>query len=342
MPAAFVGTFAALTVLPIPARWAARAAAWAAAVVLALGALHTAQAAAFPVKPMRIIVPFPPGAFNDQLARLLAQKMGETWKQPVMVDNRPGAGTVLGTDLAAKAPADGHTLLVVSFAFAVNPSLMTQLPYDTRRQFTPVALAAGAPNVLVVHPSLPVRSVPQLLDYARRHPGELDYATAGHGTSNHLCAELFKSLAKVNLTHVPYKGSAPAVSDLLGGQVKVMFDNAPNVMPHVKAGKLRALAVTTAARAQYLPGLPSIAETVPGYDVEVWFGVVAPARTPKAVVATLNAEINRILALPEVRQRFAQQGVRAIGGTPEQFGAYLDEQMTRWAKVVKEAGVRIE
>jgi len=316
--------------------------AWTAAVLASCLIVPCAQPAGFPAKPMRIIVPFPPGAFNDQLARLIAQKMHQTWKQPVMVDNRPGGGTVLGTDLAARAPADGHTLLVVSFAFAVNPSLMAQLPYDTRRAFTPVVLAAGAPNVLVVHPSLPVRSVTQLLDYARRHPGKLDYATAGHGTSNHLCAELFAALAKVNLTHVPYKGSAPAVSDLLGGQVKVMFDNAPNVMPHVKAGTLRALAVTTEARAPFVPNLPSIAETVPGYDVEVWFGVVVPARTPKPVVAALNAQINRILALPEVRQRFAQQGVRAIGGTPEQFGAYLDDQMTRWAKVVKEAGVRIE
>lgn len=305
--------------------------------------MPAAHAATFPSKPLRIIVPFPPGAFNDQLARLLAQKLGERWKQPVVVDNRPGGSTVLGTDLAARAAPDGHTLLIVSFAFAVNPSLMTQLPYDTRRQFTPVVLAAATPNMLVVNPTLPVRSVGELIDYARRHPGKLDYATAGNGTSNHLCMELFKNMARVDLVHVPYRGSAPAVTDLLGGQVKVMFDNVPNVLPHVKAGKLRALAVSSATRSEFAPDLPSVAEGgVPGYDVEVWFGVVAPAGTPKTTVALLNTEINRVLALPEVKDRFARQGVRVVGGTPEQFGAYLNDQMVRWAQVVKETGVRIE
>ncbi|MCW5622273.1 MAG: tripartite tricarboxylate transporter substrate binding protein [Burkholderiales bacterium] len=312
------------------------------ALVLAC-AMPAAHAATFPSKPLRIIVPFPPGAFNDQLARLLAQKLGERWKQPVVVDNRPGGSTVLGTDLAARAAPDGHTLLIVSFAFAVNPSLMTQLPYDTRRQFTPVVLAAATPNMLVVNPTLPVRSVRELIDYARRHPGKLDYATAGNGTSNHLCMELFKSMARVDLVHVPYRGSAPAVTDLLGGQVKVMFDNVPNVLPHVKAGKLRALAVSSATRSEFAPDLPSVAEGgVPGYDVEVWFGVVAPAGTPKSTVTVLNTEINRVLALPEVKERFAQQGVRVVGGTPEQFGVYLNDQMARWAQVVKETGVRIE
>jgi tripartite-type tricarboxylate transporter receptor subunit TctC len=299
-------------------------------------------AAAFPVKPVRLIVPFPPGAFNDQLARTLSQKLGERWKQPVVVDNRPGASTVIGTDLAARAPADGHTLLIVSFAFAVNPSLHRSLPFDTGQDFTPVVLAAGTPNILVVHPGLPARSVKDLVQLARERPGRLDYATAGNGTSNHLCTELFKSLAGVDLVHVPYKGSAPAVTDLLGGQVQVMFDNAPNVLPHVRAGKLRALAISTAARSAFAPDLPAVAETVPGFDVEVWFGVVAPAGVPRQVIGRLNADINAVLALPEVKNRFAEQGVRVIGGSPESFGAYLQAQTRRWARVVKEAGLQVE
>jgi tripartite-type tricarboxylate transporter receptor subunit TctC len=301
-----------------------------------------APAAAFPSKPVRIIVPFPPGAFNDQLARTLAQKLSQRWKRPVIVDNRPGGSSIIGTDLAARAPADGHTLLVVSFAFAVNPSLYTALPFDTAKAFTPIVLAAGAPNFLVVHPGLEADTLPALLRLARARPGGLSYATAGNGTSNHLCMELLKRLAGVDLLLVPYKGSAPAVSDLIGGQVQVMFDNAPNVLPHVRAGKLRALAVSTAARSSLMPELPAVAETVPGYDVEVWFGVVAPAGVPREVVTQLNTEINRVLAAPEVKSRFAAQGVRVIGGSPEQFGAYLEAQMRRWARVVREAGLRIE
>lgn len=312
------------------------------ACALAFAALVPVSAAPFPSKPVRIIVPFPPGAFNDQLARTLGQKLSERWKQPVVVDNRPGGSTIIGTDLAARAPADGHTLLVVSFAFAVNPSLYRTLPFDTAKAFTPIVLAAGTPNFLVVHPSVPADSLAALLRRARERPGSLNYATAGNGTSNHLCMELLKRLAGVDFVQVPYKGSAPAVTDLIGGQVQVMFDNAPNVFAHVRAGKLRALAVSTAARSPLAPNLPAVAETVPGYDVEVWFGIVAPAGVPRQVVAVLNTEINRVLAAPEVRNRFAAQGVRVIGGSPEQFGAYLDGQMRRWAKVVQDAGLRID
>jgi len=300
-------------------------------------------AAEFPSKPLRIIVPFPPGGFNDQLARTLGQKFTERWRQPVVVDNRAGGSTLVGTDLAAKAPPDGHTLLMVSFAFAVNPSLHARLPYDTLRDFAPVVLAAGTSNFLVVNRDLPVKSVRELIRAAKARPGTMDYASGGNGTSPHLCMELLKSMAGIDLVHVAYKGSAPAVTDLIGGQVQVAFDNAPNVLPHVKAGKLRALAVSTAARSPLAPELPTIAESgVPGFDVEVWFGIVAPAGTPRDVVAQLNAEINRALALPEVRRRFAEQGVRTIGGTPEQFGAYLHGQIARWAKVVRDTGVRIE
>ena len=262
-------------------------------------------------------MPFPPGGFNDQLARTLAHKFTERWRQPVVVDNRAGGSTLVGTDLAAKAAPDGHTLLVVSFAFAVNPSLHTHLPYDTLRDFAPVVLAAGAPNFLVANRDLPVKSVRDLIQAAKTRPGAINYASGGNGTSPHLCMELLKSMAGIDLVHVAYKGSAPAVADLIGSQVQVAFDNAPNVLPHVKAGRLRALGVSTATRSPLAPELPTIAESgVPGFDVEVWFGVVAPAGTPREVLQQLNAEINRALALPEVKRRFAEQGVRTIGGTP--------------------------
>jgi len=311
--------------------------------VIAVGIIGGTVHAEYPSKPIRIIVPFPPGAFNDQLARVLSQKLGERWEQPIVVDNRPGGSTVIGTDLAAKAPADGHTLLVVSFAFAVNPSVLSRLPYDTRRDFAPVVLAAGTPNVLLVNPATKARNVGELIALARSKPGGLQYASAGHGTSPHLCMELLALTAHVDLTHLVYKGSAPALADLICGQVQAMFDNLPNALPHVKAGKLRALAVTAASRSPLAPQLPTLAEAgVPGYDVEVWFGVVAPARTPKDVIAKLNAEINGVLALPEVRARFGDQGVRVIGGPPERLGAHLQKEMAKWAKVVKDAGVRID
>jgi tripartite-type tricarboxylate transporter receptor subunit TctC len=301
------------------------------------------QAQGFPSKPIRIIVPFPPGAFNDQLARVLSQKLHERWGQPVVVDNRPGGATVIGTELAAKAAPDGYTLLVVSFAFAVNPSLQSRLPYDTLNDFTPVVLAATTPNLLVVNPSVPARSVKELLALARSKPGSLNYATAGNGTSNHLCMELFKSMTGADLVHIPYKGSAPAVADLLGGQVGVMFDNAPNVLQQVKAGKLRALAVSSGKRSPVAPELPTVAEAgVPGFDVEVWFGIVAPAGTPKDVVTSLNVEINRALRLPEVAAGFRDQGVGVVGGSPEQFSAHLRGQISKWAKVVKDTGVHLD
>jgi len=210
-----------------------------------------ALADSYPSKPIRIIVPYPPGGFNDTLARKLGQKLNEKWGQPVVVDNRPGGSTTIGTNLAAKAPADGHTLLIVSFAFGVNPSLYAQLPYDTQRDFAPVVLAAGTPNILVVNPQLPVKSVQELIALAKSKPGKLNYATAGNGSSNHLSMEMFKSMAGVDIVHVPYKGSAPAVTDLIGGQVDVMFDNVPNVLQHVKAGKLRGLAVSSSKRSPF-------------------------------------------------------------------------------------------
>ena len=308
----------------------------------AFAAMH-ALAQPYPSKPIRIVVPYPPGGFNDTLGRTLADKMQKDWGQTVVVENRPGANTVIGTDYVAKAPGDGYTLLVVAFPFAVTPSLIRDMPYDTLRDFQPIVLAATSPNMLVVNPDVPIHSVQELIASAKAKPRSLSYASTGNGSSNHISMELFKTMAGVDIVHIPYKGSAPAVTDLLGGQVQVMFDNVPNVLQHVKAGKLRALAVTSGKRTPLAPDVPTVAEAgVPGYDLSVWFGVVAPAATPRDIVQKLNAECLKILAMPEVRERFLAQGVEPVGSTPEQFGEHIRAQMAKWAKVVQDAGVKAE
>lgn len=302
-----------------------------------------AQGDHYPSRTVRLVVPFPPGAFNDQLGRILARKLHEAWGRSVVVENRPGGGSQLGTRAVAKAPPDGYTLLVTSFAFAVNPALYARLPYDTVRDFTPVILCAATPNLLVVGNDVAARSVQELVALAKSKPGELVYGSAGIGSSNHLTMELLKSRTGIDLVHVPYKGSAPAVLDLAAGRVQVMFDNAPNVLPQVKAGRLRALAVTTPRRFARLPELPTVAESgLRDFEVSVWFGLVAPARTPPAIVERINAEVNRILLLPDVQSTFRLQGVEAIGGSQQQFALHLESQMTKWSALVREAGIRIE
>lgn len=302
-----------------------------------------AHADAYPARTIRLVVPFPPGGFNDQLGRILAQKLHESWGQSVVVENRPGGGSQLGTQAVAKAPPDGYTLLVASFAFAVNPALYAKLPYDTARDFVPVILCAATPNLLVVGNDVAAKSVKDLVALAKAKPGELVYGSAGIGSSNHLSMELLKARAGIDLVHVPYKGSAPAVLDLVGGRVQAMFDNTPNVLPQVKAGKVRALAVTSPRRFALLPELPTVAEAgLKDFEVSVWFGVVAPARTPLAVVDRINAEVNRILLLPDVQSTFRLQGVETIGGSPQQFGLHLQSQMTKWGALVRDAGIRIE
>lgn len=303
----------------------------------------TVLAQSYPAKPIKIVVPYPPGGFNDTLGRTLAAKFTEEWGQPAIVENKPGANTLIGSDYVAKAAPDGYTLLIVAFPFAVAPSLIKNMPYDTVKDFAPVALAAQSPNLLVVNPSLPVKTVAELVAMAKAKPDSLSYASTGNGSSNHISMELFKSLAGVRIVHIPYKGSAPAVTDLLGGQVHVMFDNAPNVLLQVKAGRLRALAQTGATRSSIAPDLPTVAEAgVPGYELTVWFGLVAPAGTPREVIQKLNAEVLKILAMPDVRERFLSQGVEPLGSTPEQFGDHIKAQMAKWGKVVRDAGVQAE
>ncbi len=303
----------------------------------------TVSAQSYPAKPIRIVVPYPPGGFNDTLGRTLAAKFTESWGQPAIVENKPGANTLIGSDFVAKSPPDGYTLLIVAFPFAVTPSLIKNMPYDTVKDFLPVILAAQSPNILVVNPELPVKSVGELIALAKSKPDGLSYASTGNGSSNHISMELFKSLAGVKLVHIPYKGSAPAVTDLLGGQVQVMFDNAPNVMPQVKAGRLRALAQSGLTRSSIAPELPTVAEAgVQGYEVTVWFGLVAPAGTPREVIVKLNIEVLKILAMPDVRDRFLAQGVEPMGSTPEQFGEHIRAQMAKWGKVVRDAGVQAE
>jgi tripartite-type tricarboxylate transporter receptor subunit TctC len=311
-----------------------------AALLLALSA--TAQT--FPSKPVKIVVPFPPGGFNDVLGRTLAQEFQKSWNQPVVVDNRPGGNTIIGSDIVAKSTPDGHTLLVVALPFSVLPSLFAgRLPFDVVKDFAPVSLAAGSPNMLVVNPSVPVNNVKELIALAKAQPGKLTYASTGNGTSNHVSAEYFKMLTGTDLLHIPYKGSAPAVTDLIGGQVNVLFDNVPNVIQHVKAGKLKPLAVTSTKRSFQAPEVPTMQEAgVPDYEVNVWFGVLTTAGTPPDAVAKLNAETVRVLNLPEVRERFRTLGVEVIASSPEQFAQHLKSEIAKWGRVVREAKIRVD
>jgi len=302
-----------------------------------------AQANGFPDKPIRIVVPFPPGGATDAAARLVAVKMGEHWGQPVVVDNRAGAGGNVGSDLVAKAPADGYTLVMgVTGSHAINTSLYSRMPYDPVADFVAISQVAVVPNVLVVHPSVPAKNLAELVALANKEPGKLNYASLGNGTAAHLGMEMLKSEAGVDITHVPYKGSAPAVSDLLAGQVQMMVDGLPSALPHVKAGKLRAIALTSLHRAPSLPGLPTIAETYPGFYADAWSGLFAPRGTPQPVVDKLSAEVQRILKLPDVREKLMALGAEPVGSTQAEFTAHVKREIDKWAKVVRTSGAKVD
>ena len=300
--------------------------------------------ATYPTKPIRIVVPFPAGGTTDILARAVAQRLSDTLGQPAVVDNRPGAGGNIGAELVAKASPDGHTLLMGTVGtHAINASLYSKMPYDHVRDFAPIILVAGVPNVLVVHPSVPVNSVQELIAYAKANSGKLNFASSGSGTSIHLAGELFKTMAGVQMAHVPYKGSAPAVTDLLGGQVQLMFDNLPSALPHIKAGKLKALAVTSATRAAALPDVPTIAESgLAGFDATSWFGLLAPAGTPQPIIAKLNSEVAKWLASAEAKEKMAGLGANAAGHSTDEFVRHIAAETSKWAKVVKESGAKVD
>jgi len=319
---------------------------WLYAAVAALLTLGAAGAFAqnFPTKPIRLVVPFPAAGTTDILAREVAQRLSVLWGQSVVVDNRPGAGGNIGSDLVAKSAPDGYTLLMGTVGtHAINPSLYSKMPYDHVKDFVPIVLVAGVPNVLEVTPSLPVNSVADLIKLAREKPGQLNFASSGSGTSIHLSGELFKAMAGVDMTHVPYKGSAPAITDLMGGQVQLMFDNLPSSLQQIKAGKLHAIAVTSAQRAPALPNVPTIAESgLPGFEASSWFGILAPAGTPPAIVARINADVNQWLQTAEAKDKLLAQGAIAAGGTPADFAAHIRTETEKWAKVVKISGAKVD
>ena len=297
----------------------------------------------YPSKPIRVVVPFPVGGIADLYTRIVGAKVAEAWGQPVLIENRTGAGGNIGADLVAKSAPDGYTIGIGSVGtHAVNVSLFGKLPYDPVADFAPIALVAEADALLVVHPSVPARSVAELIALARAKPGALSFASAGPGTTSHLAGELFKLLAKVDLLHVPYKGNTPAITDLLAGQTSLLFATMPTVLPHVKAGKLAALASCSAQRAAATPELPTVAETLPGFDVTNWIGLFGPAGTPPEVVRRWNGEVLRVMQAPEMRERLVGEGARFVPMAPQQFGAYVKSEIARWAPIVKASGARAE
>lgn len=297
----------------------------------------------YPHKPIRIVVPVAAGGGTDYTARLIGQKLSEAWGQPVIVDNRPGAAGNLGVELASKATPDGYTLVMPITSFPINPSLYAKLPFNTVKDFAPVVLVASAPLLLVVNPSVPAKSVKDLVALAKAKPGQMNYANSGSGTTAHLAGELFKRMAGVEIVSIAYKGGGPAVIDLIAGQVQVYFSTIPAALQQVKAGKLRALAVTSSKRVTELPDMPTVSESgLPGFEVVGWFGLFAPAGTPLPVITRLNGEIVRILNVPEVRERFSGHGLIPGGGTPQELGQFLQAQIAKWGKLVKETGIRVE
>lgn len=297
-------------------------------------------AAAFPSRPVRIVVPYPPGGFNDTLGRLIAVYLSKTWKQPVVVDNKPGGGTVIGTQAVATAPADGHTLLVVQFPFAANPWLYKSLPYDTEKSFAPVVLAGRSPMLLVANARSDLRNVGDVISLAKSKPKAFDYGSSGTGSSNHLAMAYFEALAGIDLHQVPYRGSTPMLTDLAGGQIDLAFDALPHVLPFIQSGKVRALAIASSKRSSLMPHLPTVVESgVSGYEVSSWHGFVVPSGTPRAVIEKINRDINDALSSAEVRKVFEQQGVIPDGGTPAQFKAFVENQLTLWKKVISQKNI---
>jgi tripartite-type tricarboxylate transporter receptor subunit TctC len=313
------------------------------AFVLLAAACTAGTAQGYPAKPIRIVVSFPAGGIADLYARLIGTKVQEAWGQPVVVENRTGAGGNIGAEAVAKSAPDGYTLNMSALGpHAVNVSLFSKLPYDPVKDFAAVALVLEAEGLLVLHPSVPANSVAELIAHARANPGKLTFASAGMGTASHLAGELFKTMARVEMTHVPYKGNVPAITDLLAGQTSLLFATMPTVLPHAKAGKLRALATIGAARSAAAPELPTVAESLPGFEVNNWIGLFAPAGTPPEIVRRWNAEVMRIMRSPEIQARLPAEGARFSPNSPDEFAAFVKSEIGKWAPVVKASGARVD
>ena len=300
-------------------------------------------AQSYPSKPIKIVVPFAVGGIADTFARVLAQKVQDAWGQPVVVENKPGAGGNIGADLVAKSPPDGYTLVMGSIGtHAVNPHLVKSMPYDAQKDFVPIAHVLDAEGLLVVNPSLPVKTVPELIAHLKAHPGQVSYASAGVGTASHLAGELFKTMASVDMTHVPYKGNTPAITDVMGGQAQMIFATMPTVIQQARAGRLRSIAVIGTSRAKGAPEIPAVAETLPGFEVSNWIGLFAPAGTPPEIVRRWNAEVQRVMTSADVQPRLESEGARFIPTTPESFAAFQRSESARWGKMIRDAGIKVE
>ena len=310
--------------------------------LLCIAAAGPAGAADYPTRPVKWVVPYPPAGTTDVLARIVAQWLTEKLGQPFVIENKPGAGNNLGTEMVVKAPPDGYTMLLVNPANGINATLYKELNFNVIRDIAPVAGIVRTPNVMEVTPSFPAKTVAEFIAYCKANPGKINMASSGSGTSVHLSGELFKSLTGCNMLHVPYKGAGPALTDLMGGQVDVIFDNLPSSIGHIKSGKIRALAVTSAERDPSLPDVPTVAETVPGYEATAWFGIGMPKGTPKESIEKVNAEVNRALADPKMRARLAELGGKPIAGTPEDFGKVIAAETAKWEKVVISSGAKVE
>jgi tripartite-type tricarboxylate transporter receptor subunit TctC len=313
-------------------------------ILLLAATTQHALAQTYPAKPIRIVVHFPPGGPTDLVARAVGQKLNEAWGQQVIVDNRPGAGGVIGVDIVVRAAPDGYTLLLgTGGSMAIAPAIGYKAPYNVFKDLAPISLLVINPQLLVAHPSLPARSIKELIALAKSKPGQINYASVGPGSPQHLGMEMLKSSARVDMTHIPYKGTAPAITDILAGNVSLMFNSMPSVLPHVDAGKLRGIAVSSAKRSQARPDIPTVAEAgVPGFDYVTWYGLFAPAATPRDVIAKINAEVVKMLAAPELSKRFASMGAEPESTTPEQLAKYMRNEYENWVKVIKAANIRLE
>jgi len=324
-------------------RFVRRAALALLAALACIGSVCTSSAAAdYPTRPVKWVVPYPPGGTTDLIARIVAQWLSEKMGQPFLIENKPGGGNNIGVEFVVNAPADGYTMLLVNPANGINATLYKNLPFDFIRDIAPVAGIARSPNVMAVNAAFPAKSVAEFIERCKKMPGKINMASSGSGTSVHLSGELFKSMTGCNMLHVPYKGAGPALADLIAGQVDVIFDNLPSSIGHIKGGKLRALAVTSAEREPSMPGVPTVAETVPGYEATAWFGVGMPKATPREVIEKVNAEVNRALSDPKMIERLAELGGKPLKGTPEDFGKVIAAETAKWAKVVNSSGAKVE